>query len=572
MKLITVCITFIFITLTSCNNKTNAGNVQPTPSIMPSPTVTPTIEPTLPIPTPEPADTLFIKGHINPTHMYPVNIESISNDEQISLAVLQGIVAKSSPTQLFFYTTHDPYYVTNQNDYESHLTSGMLFFKNYLTSIRQPQIKITPNYHLDTWDIINDFKNHLSGYALFNLNDDSQNIATTYCGINNCIPIIKQKESLAIALGLNLLKDFTQNNYTYDYLLSSFTNQINKNFVIELKTNTYISLKDYATMLNGLIYYTNNTNTRNQILDFFNLYNTNPIPVYGWNSDSGDEGLFVNAISTKGNFVVPSDHSINLSFFSSSNTKAQPIKYIAPNINYESHMSYVTFIVSDGDNLQFVTNKANDKRWWGNQNRGNFPIGWTIPPAMFYLEPDVWNYFINSASINDEFIIGASGIGYSFETVTYSNKFPIQIAYLKQFISGSNIHSICIFGYSDEAWENKNSYLSYYSEIDSLKGIFYTQFTPWMEQVFFNTQWINNKPIIPQNEYLDSLSKAYKITNDINTNLNHKNNGFYVVYAKRNDNDDTIDWLKIINDNLDKNHVKVVTPSQLTNLILNINQ
>ncbi len=516
----------------------------------------------------------FQKGTINPSIMYPVDISSKPAVDRVLLATLQGIVAKSSTTQLFLYTQTDENggYVPTSEDQSKGLTSGMLFFKNYLTTL--PNIKVYQSPKNNTWDIVNNFKSYISGYALFNPGTDSENMAATYCGLNNCIPVATSDIALAKHLGLKLDKDFTLYQYSYTNFITDFGKQINKNFAIELNpSGKDVYLKDYAAMLGGIIFYSGTNNTiRDAVLNqLIGASNPNPIPVYGWNAASGDEGAFVNDISANGNFVVASDNSMNLSFFSSSNTKPIKVNYKLTKINYNPSMTYVTFIISDGDNIQFVTNKANDQRWWGNANRGQFPVGWTMPPAMFYLEPDIWNYFVQTATKNDEFIAGPSGIGYVFEGVAGSSKFKKQQNYLEEFLNDSGLKAISIFGYNNNAWNNTNSFLSTYLANSSVSGIFYSQFSIWMAQTGYSTQLVPgiDKPIIPENEYLtgtDSNSNALAIANDINSNLTQKNDGFYAVYAMRNDGDNTMDWLTTLNNTLDKTKIQLVLPSQFIDL------
>ena len=73
---------------------------------------------------------------------------------------------------------------------------------------------------------------------------------------------------------------------------------------------------------------------------------------------------------------------------------------------------YVSFTISDGDNLQYCQHHMKDI--WRDNTRGEVPIGWTIAPALRQLTPLLADYYQRSASANDEFIAGPSGAGYMF--------------------------------------------------------------------------------------------------------------------------------------------------------------
>jgi len=73
---------------------------------------------------------------------------------------------------------------------------------------------------------------------------------------------------------------------------------------------------------------------------------------------------------------------------------------------------YVSFTISDGDNLQYSQHRMKDI--WRDAARGTLPIGWTLSPALMEIAPLLAGYYQGSATPNDEFIAGPSGAGYIF--------------------------------------------------------------------------------------------------------------------------------------------------------------
>ncbi len=77
-----------------------------------------------------------------------------------------------------------------------------------------------------------------------------------------------------------------------------------------------------------------------------------------------------------------------------------------------SQKIYLSFTISDGDNLQYCQHHM--LKLWRNEMRGKLPIGWTIAPALLQAAPAMLQYYQNTATSNDELIAGPSGAAYMF--------------------------------------------------------------------------------------------------------------------------------------------------------------
>ena len=77
-------------------------------------------------------------------------------------------------------------------------------------------------------------------------------------------------------------------------------------------------------------------------------------------------------------------------------------------------MHYIAFIMTDGDNLQWVERDYTQSTWWyGAPQRGQVPMGWGLPiSTTLQLAPDIWDYFAQTATANDDFL--AFGDSYSY--------------------------------------------------------------------------------------------------------------------------------------------------------------
>lgn len=78
----------------------------------------------------------------------------------------------------------------------------------------------------------------------------------------------------------------------------------------------------------------------------------------------------------------------------------------------ESERMYLSFTISDGDNLQYCQHRL--LHLWNDPARGALPLGWTIAPALQHALPTVADFYRRSATRNDEFVAGPSGAGYVY--------------------------------------------------------------------------------------------------------------------------------------------------------------
>ena len=129
---------------------------------------------------------------------------------------------------------------------------------------------------------------------------------------------------------------------------------------------------------------------------------------------------------------VASDGCSNLSFFSgrpaaSHGKITRPLEQVPdpPTIRgpYNASVTYLTVVVGDGDNLNFV---KDPRREWMEQRvaacgtadkRGKcFPLVWSMSPAALYLFPDVlrWYYEQSHLTMRDWFVLPPSGHTYSY--------------------------------------------------------------------------------------------------------------------------------------------------------------
>lgn len=134
---------------------------------------------------------------------------------------------------------------------------------------------------------------------------------------------------------------------------------------------------------------------------------------FWWHGDGMglDEGPGVTLASQFGKITVVSDYLQNMSVFSGVRLAAIKQKILPPP-KYDPSKIYLSFTISDGDNLcawyNFFTH------WFNNPDHGKFAIGWGMGPTLLDEAPTLVKWYYAHASPKDEFICDVSGAGYMY--------------------------------------------------------------------------------------------------------------------------------------------------------------
>lgn len=132
-------------------------------------------------------------------------------------------------------------------------------------------------------------------------------------------------------------------------------------------------------------------------------------PYLGWFAqDVAGEFGGTELASRHGVYILAADWFENMSVFSAARASVEPPK--APPVPKLENKVYVTFVMSEGDNLQY--NQHAMRRLWDDPARGRVPITWTTTPLLLEAAPGILGYYQRTATPNDVLIAGPSGAGY----------------------------------------------------------------------------------------------------------------------------------------------------------------
>jgi len=494
----------------------------------------------------------YIKNPIMPTHLYVISQNTMTKSEGAMIATLQGLVNSHSLSQIYTLNSSQPDYQIWLDDLKNRY--GVMY-----------QIISDP------WGILDMFKSYVDGYVLYNnksLKDPSINNACSFASLNNCIAIDEVIEDKVQDHGITTIKaDLrgTDEEWAYDNLWNS---GLNHSIVIELSPDKSSALRDYAVMTKSLIFYEdkiNDTTLRDKIFSSMEMDSI----CYGWGPD---EFINVSTTSKYGISMVAADWSYNLTVLSSFPTLPKT-QITVKDIPKGENKHYVTFIMSDGDNLQWNlgTNYGSHK-WYGSPDKGKFNLGWSLSPSLYYLAPSVFNLYYESAahgSTNDDFIVPPSGNGYMYPSKFDKSTLGIYIDRLNDYMEKVDQKYIAII--DDSSFYDYNIWDEFNAK-PNIQGLFYLDYHRH-DTYHGKIIWSNNKPIVSCRDLLwDSIESEDQLAVRINDRVNCgqvdiKNaNSYTFVYVHAWSK--TLDNIERAVDKLKQNtKVCIVTPGTFMELI-----
>lgn len=330
-------------------------------------------------------DTLYVFGEEDGS--------KIDNKRALTGISIQGIFAQNKST--FFYNN------------DSHSNAWLLDLKtNY--NIKTENVTLSEMLTKYTINYPN------GGYILYDhSNLESVNVATTIAGVEKLVMIDKSLELFAIQKGLTKKQDVTAK--TEQWCFENYQTKLNNSALVQLRGDI-IHLRDYAIAGKYMVFYQDaSTTAAIKLRGAIHNFALDDAPIFGWGP--GNEDSHVGIAGSNGQFTVPSDYCFNMTVLAAKSyfgieSVTQPNK--DAQIKAESGKHYVSFIRSDGDNVQTWYNyfpfSENDLA----ATRGDFPMGWSIQPSLIDLGPTILKSVYDNAQLNDYFVCAVSGHGYMY--------------------------------------------------------------------------------------------------------------------------------------------------------------
>ncbi|HVB24624.1 MAG TPA: GxGYxYP domain-containing protein [Ktedonobacteraceae bacterium] len=357
-----------------------------------------------------------------PEELTVYDIRGATTEIKISVTTFVGLINRPQPRVYLFINDDDVFWLNTVFNAVPHTTSA----SNNDTVL---------DALLDSYDTC------LQGMVIYDpALPDTINIATTIAGQRDALVVSPaQAQQLQTSHQYKVLEDLRTYHWksriqAYDWARQHLLGESSSRLVAGLDPTNASGLRSFLTATRTFVYW---LDARDIIPDFTDgLHNERGLMKQilgsfpqgavhlGWfkNESSG-----VSLTSQAGIPVLASDHYFNLEVWTSMQQIPIPIPKPPAIPQIDSSKVYVSFTISDGDNIQFSQHHM--RRLWNDPARGSIPIGWTISPVLGQDLPALAAYYMNSASANDELVAGPSGAGYMFPSRWPTERLP---AFLQQ--------------------------------------------------------------------------------------------------------------------------------------------
>ena len=288
---------------------------------------------------------------------------------------------------------------------------------------RQPQLELRGTFAL--WNLVDRYAKQglIKGYILYRSDhskgennqhrpgmDCSVNVATSLAGLLDGIIVDENLEGQAKAHGLKMLMDVRDK--TQDWCFETYRDQFNRRMVCTQDPRKP-NARDLAIAQKTLTVfgYAEPVPTVMKWLEPLS-------PILG--DDGGDEFKTTEMSTLWGHIQTSTDWCNNLPVLMAGTEKAEQsrAKSLDPRtIDFNDTRSAVTFIDTDGDNVQWLEGNffrgSESRSYWGNPDRGKIPFGWSCCFAhLAQLCPEAIDYAVATQSPNDYFIEWGGGYYY----------------------------------------------------------------------------------------------------------------------------------------------------------------
>ncbi|WP_126628220.1 GxGYxYP domain-containing protein [Dictyobacter alpinus] len=342
-----------------------------------------------------------------PAHLQVYDLRGASRDELHTATAAAGIINRSQ-CQIYLVTSEDE----------------LFWLEQVFTAIPHTQVNMQGSAALHEL-----LANHVAMFKGLIVYDpalpDTINVATTMAGLQDGLCVSPAlAEMLQTKLGLPLLTDLRRYGWrnrlqAYQWAQEHLQPLCSTHVIAGLDPGAFCGLRSFLVACRAFIYWLDSrkylpaSNAKiserslfKRILSFYPVGSVH----MGW---VVHEQSAVSMASHIGMTVVASDYALNMEVWSAMQTERTPrpprkVERIQPH----KEKIYLSLTMSDGDNIQYCQHRL--RQLWQDPARGSLPLGWGLPPVLLQAAPAMADYYLRTATENDEIMAGPSGLGYIY--------------------------------------------------------------------------------------------------------------------------------------------------------------
>ena len=346
-------------------------------------------------------------------HLDVYDLRGASREEQVAATIVAGIVNRPQP-RLYLITGND----------------DAAWLKNALSPL--PQTLSPQSGQAAFFALLDSYHSLCKGLILFNPNlMDTINVATTIAGQRDGIVVSPALAGeLQSRYNFPILEDLRKYQWrnrfqAYRWAQQNLLGGASSRIIAGLDPGAFCGLRSFLVATRAFVYWLDSSqylpaefgdgvlSERGLMQQLYQSFAGRAIHL-GWfiNEPSGVALTSQAAIP-----VLASDYFTNLEVWTALQTPVQPALLQGVEVTAASSIDlknkiYLSFTMSDGDNLQYCQHRL--LSLWNDRVRGAVPVGWTLSPALLQSAPAMADYYLRTATPNDEFIAGPSGAAYLF--------------------------------------------------------------------------------------------------------------------------------------------------------------
>jgi len=329
------------------------------------------------------------------------------------------------------------------------------------------------------WDLVSEFRSQIKGAIVYKLGTPSVNVAASLCGPMQCVAVDESMLLTAKCSDLEIVADVRGMDDKVCY--KKYKQLFKHGTLINQSVSAASHLRDFGVARHSFIFGDVDETFRIKVCS-----ELGPQAIaYGW----GREEDWVGQVSKGNATAVAADWNINLSVLET--LPARKLKCPSnPPIKPEDNVNYVAFVMSDGDNVQFMCGGfCTDTKFWASPLRGKFPMSWEISCMLAEVAPRILEYIYDTATPNDGITAGPGLPGY-----TYVHYQPDRVATAKQASHYLKLSGMDVVGTINKNIGTMEEAIPL-ADRPEVKGILYKDFNPYNRRKG-EFIWHDGKPIL----------------------------------------------------------------------------
>jgi hypothetical protein len=259
--------------------------------------------------------------------------------------------------------------------------------------------------------LLADYGHDIKGAILINPSDpDTINLATTMAGIDDAMVADPSQVPLLQQYGIPVIYSFADTTFTspqaaYQWGMQYLLPESNRKDLVILSPGDYGELRDYIVATKSFVFDLNPGDPSQEPV-MNEIITSRPVntPILGYIGTVAD-------LSSLGHFLNASDLLDNESDWAAVPSLPRLVQPKPQPVQADKNTVYVAFLVSDGDNAQYVEHQMFDT-WTAGTDLAAVPEGWTLPPGMADYTPSLISWFYRNLPRNSELLAGPSGVGW----------------------------------------------------------------------------------------------------------------------------------------------------------------